>query len=180
MGARAEQVGVGGCPPERAHGKATSKGLGHGNSIRQKPAREGWAPTGPVAGARFKNSLKTLKSAGAKMPVLHAIHEQKQPLFIAKSAQAQQVIRRSRCDPAFSLYALHQNGNRRRRNRRLYRLQVIIRNVPKTRNQRLESFLNFLLTRRRSARQGAAMKGVNSRKNLEPAFIMPEFSGQLE
>ena len=127
----------------------------------------------------LQNALKTLEPPGAKMPALHAVHQQQQLLLIAQLPQTQQIFRLRRHDPDFPLHAFHQNGRGGGRQRGPRRRQIVERDVPETGNHRPESFLHLGLPGRGDARERPSVKGILRGQNFKPAFVVAEAPRQF-
>src|SRR5262249_44658066 len=128
----------------------------------------------------FEDALKTLEATRAKMSTLHAIHKQKQFLFVAKTAQSEQILRGGGCYTAFALDSFNHDRDGRGRNGLGHGIEIVVRHLAESRHDWFEAFFHFLLTGRGDTSERAAVKGIDGGQNFESAFIMAEFSGQLE
>src|ERR1700726_1463404 len=106
----------------------------------------------------FQNPLPALKLSRPKMPGLHFIEEQKQITLVAKFAESRQVFRRRNCDSAFALDWFDQNGDCRSCNRRAHGREIVEPHMLESRDQRLKTFLHFLLAGRRDSGQRSTVK----------------------
>ena len=113
------------------------------------------------------------------MAALHGVDEQEKFLLIAQTAQAEEVFRGRGGDAAFALYAFNQYGGGGGGKGFARRIEIVEGNMPEAGDQRLETFLHFLLTGGGDAGEGAPVKGVVSGEDLEAAFVVAEFAREF-
>ena len=114
------------------------------------------------------------------MASLHFVEEQKQVAIVAQLAQAAQVFGGSHGDAALSLDRFHQDGGRLGRDRLAHGLEIVERDVLESGHHRLKAFLHLFLPGSGNPRERAPVEGIEGGDDFEPAFVVPEFSRQLE
>ena len=101
-------------------------------------------------------------------------------MFIAKLAQAEQVLRAGRLNASLTLHPFDQDCSRPGANRRFHGSQVIKRNVViEALYQRVKAGLHFLLPRGGDAGQGPAMKRIQSGDDFIAARIVTKAARQF-
>ena len=170
MRARAEQVRVAVAHPEGADGKAAAEGLGHREAVGEELI---------AAGGVFEDALKTLEAPAAEVTALHGVDEEEKFLLIAELPEAEEVFRGRGGDAAFALYAFNQYGGGGGGKGFARRIEIVEGNMPEAGNQRLETFLHFLLTGGGDAGEGAPVKGVFRGENLKAAFVMAKLAREF-
>jgi hypothetical protein len=171
VAARPKYIGIGRAHPESAKRKTGADSLGHTDRIGQELFR---------ARHIFQYLLEAAIAAGAVVSTLDLIHHEEQVMFIAKLAQAEQVLRAGRLNASLTLHPFDQDCSRPGANRRFHGSQVIKRNVViEALYQRVKAGLHFLLPRGGDAGQGPAMKRIQSGDDFIAARIVTKAARQF-
>ncbi len=163
--------------PDRADRITGPERLGHRDGIGRKIFR---------TLNSLQNPLVTLPPARPEIAVLHAVPKEEQVVLPGQFPQAKKVFRRGCEDAALALDALDQHGDGLRRDRGLDRGQIVVGNMGKAGEQRIETVLDLLLTRGGEGRHRPAMERIERGDDFVPARTataagsVAEFPRQLD